>query len=274
VVSRTCTETEIAAAIGSAPRPLRLIGTDAYAAWRTSAGGEPFSLRSYAGIVEHAPADMVVTARAGTLLSELQEALAEKGQCLPLALLEGFPQGTLGGAMAMGLPHLLEGAFGGWRDWVLGLKVVLADGTVAKGGSRAVKNVAGYDVQKLMVGSRGSLAAILEATLRTMPKSAADALPESVRIYSAGGPKCIQRVLPQDFEAVAKAARPNLAAACSATGTLWLAGTPQRRFASDWLMAAEGVKVSLAEPQRALMCRAKAIFDPEGKLNPGEWEVL
>src|SRR5476651_1570951 len=80
--------------------------------------------------------------------------------------------GPLIDEIAFNLPHTLQAQYGSWRDWILGMRVVQADGTFAKCGSKAVKNVAGYDVQKLMIGARGTLGLIAEVTLRTFPVKA------------------------------------------------------------------------------------------------------
>ncbi len=124
-------------------------------------------MSEYSGIVQWMPEDQVVVARAGTLLSTLQSELAVKGQCLPLP--QGIAEVTLGGAISLNLPHAFQDQYGSWRDWVLGMTVVLADGSVRKCGSHAVKNVAGYDVQKLFIGARGTLGVIAEVILRTYP---------------------------------------------------------------------------------------------------------
>lgn len=121
----------------------------------------------YNGIVDWTPEDQVVVVRAGTLLHQLQTELASKGQCLPIAS-EGV-QPSLGGAISANFPHSMQSDYGSWRDWILGMTVILADGSVRNCGSRAVKNVAGYDVQKLFVGARGTLAVVADVVLRTYP---------------------------------------------------------------------------------------------------------
>lgn len=139
--------------------PFRIQGTDSHADSRPQAlsSTQRISLAGLSGIVQYSPADLVVSVKAGTLITQLQEELRSKGQCLPLI----ESGGTIGGGVSMGS--------GAWRDWVLGLQLVLADGTIAKAGSSAVKNVAGYDLHKFLVGTRGTLAVITEVTLRTAP---------------------------------------------------------------------------------------------------------
>lgn len=242
--------------------------------------GEYANLRLLRGIVDFSAADQVVTVEAGTRVFELQNALKKEGQCLPFG---GFDRGSIGGAIAMNLPHGLEGRFGSWRDWILGLKVVLADGTLTKCGSHAVKNVAGYDVQKLLVGSRGTLGIIVEATLRTFPLVAIPSEPNGTG--SAGGFfSVIQRVRRSDYaEAVSRTRR--LQSGDPETGTLWytLAGTARGpteqpvRYAGDWILQAhQGEKnLQITDPtQIRLMKRTKEIFDPTHKLNPGEMGIF
>jgi glycolate oxidase FAD binding subunit len=111
------------------------------------------------GVVEHARGDLVVTALAGTPLVELQESLAPAGQWLPLDPPE--TSATLGGIVATATsgPHRYR--FGTPRDLLIGITVVLADGTTAKSGGKVVKNVAGYDLGRLFTGSYGTLGAVV-----------------------------------------------------------------------------------------------------------------
>jgi glycolate oxidase FAD binding subunit len=180
----------------------------------------------------------------------------------------------------MNMPHGLEAQCGGPRDWVLGLTVVLADCTIAKCGSKAVKNVAGYDVQKLLIGSRGTLAVIAEATFRTFPLRA---LPEpdaeAMRALD-GEPIWIQRTTRREFDTAAAEAEDRLLAVDRASSTLWVClpqGRELARFEGDWVIRSGcGAKnVSITDRvQRELLARAKGIFDPERKLNPGEFGFL
>lgn len=125
------------------------------------------------GLVDYEPADLTLTARAGTRLGTLQTELAAHGQFLPLDP-PGAADATLGGIAAVGWGGSLAGAFGGPRDHVLGVRAVLADGTAIRSGGRVVKNVAGYDLHRLFVGSFGTLAVVSEISLKVRPKPAAD----------------------------------------------------------------------------------------------------
>src|SRR6267378_655044 len=122
-------------------------------------------LSALRGIVEYEPGDLVATVRAGTTLAELAQALAPRGQRWPVE--PGLPErATVGGtlASAAGGPSRLR--YFHPRDWVIGARVVLGDGTPVRSGGRVVKNVTGYDLTRLWSGTFGTLAAIVELTLK------------------------------------------------------------------------------------------------------------
>jgi glycolate oxidase FAD binding subunit len=119
------------------------------------------------GIVEHVPGDLVVVVRAGTPLSELQAALAEKAQ--QLALDSPHPEATVGGVVATNVSGPRRLRYGAARDLLIGITVVRPDGVIARAGGKVVKNVAGYDLGKLFVGSYGTLGLITECAFRLHP---------------------------------------------------------------------------------------------------------
>jgi D-lactate dehydrogenase (cytochrome) len=119
------------------------------------------------GIIEYAPQDLYVNVGAGTPISELQAALANHNMCVPL--LSPWDEATVGGIIATNFNAPLRMRYGGLRDLVLALTVVLPDGRVIRVGRPVVKNVAGYDLTKLFVGSHGTLGLITEATLKLDP---------------------------------------------------------------------------------------------------------
>jgi glycolate dehydrogenase FAD-binding subunit len=120
------------------------------------------------GVLEHTPADLTVTALAGTPVAELQEALRAHGQFFP-ADVPFAHASTIGGMLASGAAGALRQQYGAPRDNVLGMRVCLSDGSVAFTGSKVVKSVAGYDIPKLFVGARGTLGLIGEVTLKVAP---------------------------------------------------------------------------------------------------------
>jgi len=119
-------------------------------------------------VVAWAAADLTVTVGAGMLLADLQRLLATQGQFVPLDP-PFAEQATVGGVLATGTGGSLRHRYHGIRDLVLGVSLVRADGAVAKAGGRVVKNVAGYDLMKLLTGSWGTLAIVTELTLRVYP---------------------------------------------------------------------------------------------------------
>lgn len=119
-------------------------------------------------IVAHEPADMTVTVEAGVRFADLKAQLATHGQWLPLDP-PGLERATIGGLLAANVSGPLRHRYGTIRDWLLGTRVVHADGTTSKSGGRVVKNVSGYDLHKLYVGSLGTLAVIAEATFKLAP---------------------------------------------------------------------------------------------------------
>lgn len=243
--------------------------------------------------IHFSPGDQVVSVGGGISIPKLQKALAEHGQCLPLPS-RGQSRflrvvDSIAGAIDFNLPHALEAQCGSWRDWILGMTVVLADGTIAKAGSHAVKNVAGYDVHKLMVGARGTLGIIAEVILRTYPIAALPK-PEVTLHYEWKGwresthlmrlPLWLQRTSHSDFAQAVRNAGERLLEADWASSTL-CARVPEEeelpRFSGDWVLRARCGRKNLVftdETQIRLMKRAKEIFDPGHKLNPGELGIF
>lgn len=137
------------------------------------AGGDTvLSTRGLARVLEHEPGDLTAIVEAGIRLSELQEGLAAHGQMLALDP-PGDP--TIGACLAGDLSGPRRHRYGAMRDLVIGVTVVLADGTVASSGGKVVKNVAGYDLAKLFSGSRGRLGLVARVALRLQPRPAAEA---------------------------------------------------------------------------------------------------
>ena len=120
------------------------------------------------GVIDHEPADLTVTVGAGMRMGELAQVLARAGQFLPLDPPHG-EAATVGGVIAANSNGFWRARYGAVRDLLLGTRVALADATVARAGGRVVKNVAGYDLDKLLVGSFGTLGVIVEATLKVLP---------------------------------------------------------------------------------------------------------
>jgi glycolate oxidase FAD binding subunit len=154
--------------------PLRLRGGGTKDFYGNAPRGEILDTRGYAGIVGYEPTELVVTARCGTPLAELERTLAENGQFLPFEPPHFGAGATLGGCVAAGLAGPRRAAAGGVRDFLLGTKVVDGRGRVLRFGGEVMKNVAGYDVSRLMAGSLGTLGVIAEASLKVLPRAPAE----------------------------------------------------------------------------------------------------
>ncbi|MFX1695539.1 glycolate oxidase subunit GlcE [Paraburkholderia sp. A1RO-5L] len=136
--------------------------------------GEVLDTRSYRGIISYDPAELVITARAGTPLIEIEHALATHGQMLPFEPPHFGPQATFGGCVAAGIAGPRRASAGAARDFVLGAVVMNGHGEVLHFGGQVVKNVAGYDVSRLMAGSLGTLGLILELSVKVLPVAQAE----------------------------------------------------------------------------------------------------
>ncbi len=126
------------------------------------------SLEKLNRVLDHQPANLTVRTQAGITLAALNQTLAQHGQYLPLD--PPFPdRATVGGVLATNASGSLRVRFGSARDLLIGIRVALADGQVVHGGGDVVKNVAGYDLPKIFVGSLGTLGIIVEATFKIVP---------------------------------------------------------------------------------------------------------
>lgn len=131
--------------------------------------------RTYSGILEYQPEELVITACAGTPLKEIEAVLKEKNQALPFEPPHFGEQATFGGAIAAGLAGPGRISVGNFRDFVLGARILDGKGQDLAFGGKVMKNVAGYDVSRLLPGSMGTLSLLLEASVKVLPKPAATA---------------------------------------------------------------------------------------------------
>ena len=129
--------------------------------------------RTYSGILEYQPEELVITACAGTPLKEIEAALKEKNQILPFEPPHFGENATFGGAIASGLAGPGRISAGNLRDFVLGARIMDGKGQDLSFGGKVMKNVAGYDVSRLLPGSLGTLSLLLEASVKVLPKPAA-----------------------------------------------------------------------------------------------------
>ncbi len=164
------TTDDIRAALLASPR-VKPVGGGSKPALSTPAEGvTPLPLSGLTGIVEYLPDEFTITARAGTTLAEMADALAKNGQYLPFDPPLIQSGATLGGTIASGANGPGRLRFGGLRDFILGTVFLTGDGRLVHGGGKVVKNAAGFDFPKLLVGSAGRLGVILEATFKVFPR--------------------------------------------------------------------------------------------------------
>ncbi len=135
----------------------------------TAPNSETLSVKGHCGILSYEPTELVVSARAGTSISELRDTLAEKGQHLPFDPPVYAKDDTLGGVIACGVSGPARPYTGAARDFVLGTQLINGKGEILKFGGEVMKNVAGYDVSRLQVGACGSLGVLLDVSLKVLP---------------------------------------------------------------------------------------------------------
>lgn len=266
-----------------------------------SVGGVPDAdareVRAPAGIVAHEPAEMIVRVRAGTTVADLDAALAEHGQMVPLDPRQP-DRATVGGVLAVGHSGIRRLRYGPIRDTVLEVRYVSAEGRLVKGGGPVVKNVSGFDLPRLFVGSLGTLGVVAEVVLRAQPR------PATTRWLRADA---------DPFETRRRLFRPSSLLWDGTTTWVWLEGHPAdvdaeaTRLGKEWqdvagppplpgagrmsLLPAErpqvdgafvaeigvgtvhtasAVPAAAADPAVVALNEAvKRQFDPTGRLNPG-----
>jgi len=170
-MDRDCTD-ELAARVrvaGASRTPLLIVGGDTKRFLGRAVAGETLEVGQHRGILRHDPAELVLTARAGTPLVEIEASLAEHGQRLPFEPPHFGAHATLGGTVACGLAGPARAWSGPLRDYVLGVRLLTGDGRVLRFGGEVMKNVAGYDVARLMAGAFGVLGVLLDVSIKLLP---------------------------------------------------------------------------------------------------------
>lgn len=157
---------------GATPLSIRGGGTKSF--YGRVIGGAPLSLAGHRGVLNYQPTELTLTARAGTPLHEIELILADRGQMLAFEPPHFATGSTLGGAVAAGLSGPRRPFAGAVRDHVLGIRMVDGHGTVERFGGEVIKNVAGYDVSRLMTGALGTLGVLLEVSVKVLPRPAAE----------------------------------------------------------------------------------------------------
>ncbi|MFZ0105466.1 MAG: glycolate oxidase subunit GlcE [Thiobacillus sp.] len=154
--------------------PLVIQGGGSKGFYGNPAEGETLETRTLSGVVEYQPKELVLTARAGTPLADIEALLAEQNQMLAFEPPHFAATSTLGGCIAAGLSGPRRPYAGAARDFVLGVRIVDGTGQALRFGGQVIKNVAGYDVSRLMVGALGTLGLLTEVSLKVLPKPAAE----------------------------------------------------------------------------------------------------
>ncbi len=153
-------------------RTLDIVGGGSKAFLASGVGGEALTTTAHAGIVDYQPSELVITARAGTPLADVEAALAERGQMLGFEPPRLAAASTIGGVVACGWSGPARPFRGSTRDFVLGVELVNGRGEVLRFGGQVMKNVAGYDISRLVTGAFGALGVITEVSLRVVPRPA------------------------------------------------------------------------------------------------------
>ena len=158
-----------------ASTPLRIRGGGSKDFYGQALHGEALDMGAYAGVISYEPSELVVTVRGGTPLAELEALLAGQNQCLPFEPPHFGPHATVGGMVASGLSGPARASSGAVRDFLLGVVLLNGKGECLTFGGQVMKNVAGYDVSRLMAGTLGTLGVLLEVSLKVLPVAPAEA---------------------------------------------------------------------------------------------------
>jgi glycolate oxidase FAD binding subunit len=154
----------------SSAKPLKLVGGNSKSFLGSAENGEPLSVAPHRGIVNYEPKELVITARAGTALRDVERTLAAQQQRLAFEPPHFGDDATLGGTIACGLSGPARPYAGSARDFVLGVRMLNGRGEDLRFGGEVMKNVAGYDVSRLMCGAMGTLGLLLEISLKVLPR--------------------------------------------------------------------------------------------------------
>ena len=158
----------------SAIFPYKITGGGSKDFYGANTRGAPLSTHGLLGILNYEPSELYITVKAGTTLAEVESVLAEQGQYLAFEAPNFNGLSTIGGAVASGLSGPSRASCGGVRDYVLGLKMINGKGQHLTFGGQVMKNVAGYDVSRLLSGSWGTLGLVTEVSLKVLPKALAE----------------------------------------------------------------------------------------------------
>lgn len=162
------------AAANAAGTPLRIRGGGSKDFYGGACAGEILDISPYAGVIDYEPKELVLTVRAGTPLADIERLVAAEGQMLPFEPPHFGTTATIGGTVACGFSGPRRAYTGAVRDFVLGARILDGKGQDLGFGGRVIKNVAGYDVSRLMVGALGTLGVLLDLSFKVLPRPAAE----------------------------------------------------------------------------------------------------
>ena len=154
--------------------PLAIHAGNSMAFYGGPVHGEALDVRAYSGIIDYEPQELVLTVRAGTPLAEIEAVMAKEKQMLPFEPPHFADGATIGGTVASGLSGPRRPYTGAVRDFVLGTRIINGKGEDLHFGGRVIKNVAGYDVSRLMTGAMGTLGVLLDISFKVLPAPSAE----------------------------------------------------------------------------------------------------
>jgi glycolate oxidase FAD binding subunit len=170
--------------------PLRIVGGGSKQFYGRHVEGAALHVGGHRGILNYDPAELVLTARAGTPLAEVEAVLAAAGQALPFEPPHFSGGATLGGTIACGIAGPARAYAGAVKDYVLGVTLMSAEGKALRFGGQVMKNVAGYDIARATVGSLGTLGVILDVSLKVLPRA-----PQSAtRVFEVDAAEALKRM--------------------------------------------------------------------------------
>ena len=170
--------------------PLRIRGGGSKDFYGERFDGEVFDVSGNAGIVDYDPTELVITARGGTKLAEIEKTMGDAGQMLAFEPPYFGIDATLGGCVATGLSGPRRPYVGAVRDFVLGVRILDGKGDDLNFGGRVMKNVAGFDVSRLMTGALGTLGILLEVSLKCLPRPKA----ETTLVFEMNGATAVDKI--------------------------------------------------------------------------------
>lgn len=238
--------------------PLRIRGCGSKDFYGGESRGDVIDMTAHHGIIEYEPKELVVTVRGGTYLTDLEKILADSGQMLPFEPPHFGGKGTIGGAVAAGLSGPRRAYAGSVRDFVLGTRIINGKGEDLHFGGKVIKNVAGYDVSRLMCGAMGTLGVLLDMSFKILPLPAAE-MTLRFQMNEATAIEAINRWSGQPLP---------ISASCMHEGALWVrlsgaataVAAAKQKMGGDEVSKANNFWVSLRDQTHAFFQTGKPLW--------------